>query len=95
LVFVWGGFITGIYAIGLAHLGSNFKGGELASANAAFATLYAIGTMAGPGLGGVGMDLWNPQGLPVVLGLISAVLVAVVGYRTATIPHPGNGRSPG
>jgi MFS family permease len=91
LVFVWGGFIAGLYAVGLAHLGSNFKGGELAAANSAFAILYAIGTMAGPGLGGVAMDFWNPQGLPVVLGLISALLVAVVGYRAATFPRPAAG----
>ena len=63
LVFVWGGFIAGLYAVGLAHLGSNFKGGELAAANAAFAILYAMGVLIGPSLGGIGMDLWNPHGL--------------------------------
>jgi MFS family permease len=86
--FVWGGFIAGLYSVGLAHLGANFKGGELAAANAAFAMLYAVGTLIGPGLGGIAMDLWNPHGLSVVLGLISAVLVAVVGWRALTFPRP-------
>lgn len=95
LIFVWGGFIAGLYAVGLAHLGSNFRGGELAAANAAFAILYAVGVLVGPTLGGIGMDLWNPHGLPVVLGLISAALVAVIAFRTATFPRPGNGPSPG
>jgi MFS family permease len=95
LVFVWGGFIAGLYAVGLAHLGSNFKGSELAAANAAYAILYALGSMVGPGLGGIGMDLWNPHGLPVALGLISAVLVLIIGYRAATFPHPRNRPSPG
>jgi MFS family permease len=95
LIFVWGGFIAGLYAVGLAHLGSNFKGGELAAANAAFAVLYAIGVLVGPSLGGIGMDLWNPHGLPVVLGLISAILVAIIGYRTATIPRPRIAPPPG
>jgi MFS family permease len=95
LVFIWGGFIAGLYAVGLAHLGANFKGSELAAANAAYAILYALGSMVGPGLGGVGMDLWNPHGLPVVLGLISAALVAVVAVRTATIPRRPNGPPPG
>lgn len=91
LIFVWGGFISGLYAVGLAHLGSNFKGGELAAANAAFAILYAVGVMVGPGLGGVAMDLWNPHGLPLVLGLIPAALVAIVAYRAATFPRPSRG----
>jgi MFS family permease len=91
LVFVWGGFIAGLYAVGLAHLGSNFKGGELAAANAAFAILYAVGVLVGPSLGGIGMDLWNPHGLPVVLGLISAALLVVIAYRTATFPRPRSG----
>jgi MFS family permease len=95
LIFVWGGFIAGLYAVGLAHLGSTFRGGELAAANAAFAILYAGGVLVGPSLGGIGMDLWNPHGLPVVLGLISAALVAVIAFRAATIPRPGNGPSPG
>jgi MFS family permease len=88
LIFVWGGFIAGLYAVGLAHLGSTFKGGELAAANAAFAILYAAGVMVGPTLGGIGMDLWNPHGLPVVLALISAALVVVIAIRAATIPRP-------
>lgn len=91
LIFVWGGFIAGLYAVGLAHLGSNFKGGELAAANAAFAILYAVGVLIGPSLGGIGMDLWNPHGLPVVLGLISAALLAVIVVRTATFPRPRTG----
>jgi MFS family permease len=95
LIFVWGGFIAGLYAVGLAHLGSSFKGGELAAANAAFAIIYAMGVLIGPSLGGIGMDLWNPHGLPVVLGLISAALVLVVAIRTATIARPRNGAAPG
>lgn len=95
LVFIWGGFIAGLYAVGLAHLGANFKGSELAAANAAYAILYALGSMVGPGLGGIGMDVWTPQGLPIVLGLISAALVAVIAVRAATIPRPRSGPTPG
>ena len=91
LVFVWGGFVAGLYAVGLAHLGSNFKGADLAAANAAFTILYALGTMAGSGAGGLAMDLWNPHGFVAVLALISAVFLAVVVWRTATFPRPRAG----
>jgi MFS family permease len=87
----WGGAISAIYAVGLAHLGSRYRGSDLASANSAYAILYAAGTMAGPALGGVAMDLWNPHGLVLVLALIPALFVAITGYRAATFrTHAGS-----
>lgn len=81
LVFIWGGTVIGLYTVGLAHLGSRFRGGDLAAANAAFAFLYALGSFAGPGIAGTAMDLWNPHGLMLALGLISAAYVAVAAWR--------------
>jgi MFS family permease len=87
----WGGAISAIYAVGLAHLGSKYRGADLASANSAYAILYAVGTMIGPSLGGVAMDIWNPHGLVLVLALIPAIFVLVTGYRAATIrTHRGS-----
>jgi MFS family permease len=88
LVFVWGGFIAGIYTVGLAHLGSTFKGSDLAAANAAFAFLYAVGSIAGPGIGGVAIDVWKPYGLLVAVGLLGAVTIGVVAGRILAIPRP-------
>lgn len=88
IVLLWGGVISAIYAVGLAHLGARFRGGELAAANSAFAIIYATGTMVGPSLGGLAMDLWNPHGLVVVLALIPAVFVMVTAWRAATFRTP-------
>lgn len=88
IVLLWGGVISAIYAVGLAHLGARFRGGELAAANSAFAIIYATGTMAGPSLGGLAMDLWNPHGLVVVLALIPAIFVMVTAWRAATFRTP-------
>jgi len=88
LVFVWGGFIAGIYTVGLAHLGSSFKGSDLAAANAAFAFLYAVGSIAGPGVGGIGIDVWRPYGLLVAVAGLGALLVAVVAWRILAVPRP-------
>jgi MFS family permease len=88
LVFVWGGAIAGLYTVGLAHLGSKFKGGELAAANAAFAFLYSVGTLAGPAIGGMAMDAWNPHGFPIALAGICALYVILAGFRRLTSANP-------
>src|SRR5690606_26865255 len=36
LFFIWGGVVAGLYTVGLAHLGAQLSGHDLASANAAF-----------------------------------------------------------
>jgi MFS family permease len=63
LLTIWGGAVGSLYAVGLAHLGSRYSGAELASANAAFIMLYALGMIAGPPVVGLGMDLYSPNGL--------------------------------
>ncbi len=87
LLFVWGGIIMGVYTIGLTLLGERFKGRDLASANATYVMLYAIGLLGGPLAEGVALDVWNPNGLMVVLALIGVfyVIFLVVRGRTRTI----------
>jgi MFS family permease len=75
VLLLWGGLILGVYSIGLTLLGERFKGSELASANAGFVMSYCIGLLAGPAVEGVALDIWNPNGLLVALGAISAVYV--------------------
>ncbi|KQZ94412.1 hypothetical protein ASD64_05385 [Mesorhizobium sp. Root157] len=62
LLFVWGGVVAALYTVGLAHLGSQLSGHELASANAAFVLCYGIGMVLGPQAIGIGMDLLGPSG---------------------------------
>jgi MFS family permease len=69
---VWGGWLLGIYSVGLTLLGERFKGRDLASANAAYIMSYCTGLLAGPALEGAALDAWNPHGLIVVLGAICA-----------------------
>ncbi|MGH6842136.1 MAG: MFS transporter, partial [Methylocella sp.] len=62
LLLLWGGVVGGLYGVGLAHLGSRYRGPDLASANAAFIMLYALGMLGGPPIAGFGMDLIPPNG---------------------------------
>lgn len=72
VLFLWGGVVAGLYTVGLAHLGAQLTGRELASANAAFVFCYAIGMLAGPQAVGVGMDALGPTGFPLTLGIFFA-----------------------
>ena len=81
LIFFWGGLTMGVYTIGLTLVGQRFKGAELASANAAFVMLYAVGLLAGPTVEGAALDAWNPHGLMVVLASISLIYVGFLAIR--------------
>ncbi|MEA3535212.1 MFS transporter [Rhizobium sp. CC-YZS058] len=62
VLLLFGGIVSGLYTIGLSHLGSRLHGPELAAANAAFVFCYALGTVAGPQVIGTSMDLFGNQG---------------------------------
>jgi MFS family permease len=81
LLFVWGGMITGLYTVGLAHLGSKLSGYELASANAAFVLCYSVGMTLGPQIIGIGMDFGGPNGFAAVFVVFFAAYFALVVTR--------------
>ena len=84
LLFAWGGLMMGIYTIGLTLVGERFKGADLASANAAYVMLYAVGLLSGPPAEGVALDAWNPHGLMVVLAAICLIYVIFLMVRRRT-----------
>lgn len=88
LAAVWGSVISGLYTVGLALLGERFSGVDLATANAAFVMMYALGMLVGPPVLGAGMDLWNPHGAPAVIALMLALYAAVAMLRGKAAPAP-------
>lgn len=81
LLLIWGGVVAGLYTVGLAHLGSQLQGRELASANAAFIFCYGIGMLAGPQAAGVGMDVMGAKGFPITLSLFFAAFIIILLIR--------------
>lgn len=81
LLAVWGGIVGSLYAVGLAHLGSRYRGAELASANAAFIMLYSLGMLVGPPVVGLGQDLMVPNGFFFSIALLLALYLGVVVWR--------------
>jgi MFS family permease len=83
LLFVWGGVVAALYTIGLAHLGTQLSGRDLASANAAFVLCYGIGMVLGPQAIGIGMDMFGNNGFGWALGVFFGAYIALVVGRLA------------
>jgi hypothetical protein len=75
ILLVWGGSLGGVYTTALTMLGRSFKTEQLSGANAAFAMAFEIGAVSGPLLVGLGMRLWDPNGMLIVIGFAGASLV--------------------
>ena len=81
LVFIFGGIASGLYTVGLTLLGERIKGPDLAAANAAFVMMYNFGGLAGPAIGGTGMQVIPPHGLPFAFAIITFVFAIIAGFR--------------
>ena len=78
LLFVWGGTLYAFYSQGVAMLGEKFSKRDLAGANTVFVMVYCIGGVIGPGIGGWAMSEWPDRGLPALLAIAAASLLAVL-----------------
>ena len=74
----------GLYTIGLTHLGSRFRGIDLAGANAMFVMMYALGMIFGPAVGGISMQKAGPHGLAWFLATLFAAYAIVTAWRGFT-----------
>ena len=81
VLFLWGGIAAGIYPVALSMAGDRFRGAELVAVNAAIIMAYGLGALIGPLLGGIAMDLRDPQGLLWLFVALFAVLVVATATR--------------
>lgn len=81
LLFIWGGLTGGVYTVGLTLLGRRFRRAELAGASTAFVMIFEIGSLAAPPLAGAAMDLWDPHGMLLLVGLPGLALVVIAAIR--------------
>ncbi|KGD99546.1 MULTISPECIES: MFS transporter [Rhizobium/Agrobacterium group] len=81
VLFFWGGCVSGLYTVGLAHLGARLSGPDLAAANAAFIFCYAVGTVAGPQGIGAAIDVAGNDGFAWALAGFFGFYVAVSACR--------------
>lgn len=84
LLFLWGGIASGIYPIALSMAGDHFHQSELIAVNAALISAYGLGSLAGPALGGIAMDVWNPHGLAALFVVLFAGFTLAISRRSQT-----------
>lgn len=77
MLFVWGGVVAALYTVGLAHLGAQLSGRDLASANAAFIFCYGLGMILGPQVIGIFMDVFGPNGFGWALAVFFGGYIAI------------------
>ncbi|MFD1327064.1 MFS transporter [Mycoplana ramosa] len=82
----WGGCVSGLYTVGLSHLGSRLHGADLAAANAAFIFCYAVGTVAGPQAIGAAIDVAGTNGFAWAIVFFFGLYVALSLARMAIRP---------
>lgn len=82
VVFVWGGIASGLYTVGLTHLGARFTGIDLVSANSAFVLMYSFGALTGPAAMGFAGDAFPPHGIAwVTAALLGTFTVIAFVFR--------------
>jgi MFS family permease len=81
LLLFWGGCVSGLYTVGLSHLGSRLTGSDLAAANAAFVFCYAVGTVAGPQVIGAAIDVAGNNGFAWAIACFFGLYALLAGIR--------------
>ena len=60
---VFGGLRSAHYGIAVMLVGDRFRGADLPSATTVFGMMFCTGSIMGPAVSGLAMDLWDPHGL--------------------------------
>jgi len=92
LLIVWGGAGSGFYTVGLVRLGELFGPAQLGAATAAFVMTTHIGSITGPVMAGVGMDVFGPDGFILAMALAATVFVAFGTWRYLRVPDAARHR---
>lgn len=87
LLFFWGGSFAGLYTVTLTIIGQRFRGMDLTIANVALGVVWGIGSLTGPTVTGIAMDIWDPQGFPGVFVIFSVLFVLFVSIRWSLLKN--------
>lgn len=87
-----GAVLSGLYTLALVIIGQTYQGAELAAASALFGMMWGSGSIAGPPVGGIAMDLardgmpWSIAALFCIFTVASTQTLLLRGGRTPSRP---------
>jgi MFS family permease len=79
VVALMGGPAAALFTAGLAGVNDKFSAEEMSSGTSAFTVVWHVGGLSGPALVGVAMDMWEPYGFPLMIGMALVLLVIANG----------------
>lgn len=79
LVALMGGPAAALFTAGLAGVNDAFSADEMSSGTSAFTVIWHVGGLSGPALVGIAMEMWEPFGFPLMIGIVLALLVIANG----------------
>nr|WP_280176132.1 MFS transporter [Xenorhabdus innexi] len=74
-VIIMGAFGGGIYTLSLVRAGRKYSGQTLITINSLFGIIWGIGSLTGPLMTGVAMDLFDEKGFIIILVLVGLMFV--------------------
>jgi MFS family permease len=69
---LFGAVLSGIYTIAMVIIGGQFRGADLAAASALYGFMWGMGSVLGPPIGGLAMELFPPHGVPLSIAVLFA-----------------------
>jgi MFS family permease len=85
---VWGAGALSFYGIAVAHMADRAEPGRIAQATSGLLFVWAAGSIAGPAMLGVAIDLFGGRGVFWFAGLAACVLTAAMYWRGAVRKAP-------
>ena len=76
-----GAGLGSFYTIALSEMGRRFTGGALIGVTTSFMFLWASGSVVGPGLSGVAIDLGGPDAMPLLAAALTLAFVLLIVFR--------------
>ena len=76
-----GAGLGSFYTIALTEMGRRFTGGALIGVTTSFMFLWACGSVVGPGLSGLAIDIAGPDGMPVLGAFLTLAFMILIAAR--------------
>ncbi len=76
-----GAGLGSFYTIALTEMGRRFEGGALIGVTTSFMFLWASGSVVGPGLSGIAIDLAGPDGMPMLGAALTFAFMVLIAVR--------------